>query len=101
MIIKSFDILKNSTNFLKHNFFLLYGENTGLKKDIRWSIKTAIEKNNSNVELLSLYEIDIISNEENFYNSIYSGSLFSNTKIITISNATDKIVKQLEDAVNK
>jgi len=50
---------------------------------------------------LSLYENDIIDNEENFYNSIYSGSLFSNKKIITINNGTDKIIKQVKDIVEK
>ena len=44
MIIKSYEIQKNKSNFLKYNFFLLYGENLGLKKDIRKLIKTEIEK---------------------------------------------------------
>ena len=101
MIIKSYAIQNNPSNFLKYNLFLLYGENYGLKKDIKESIKLALNKQSSNVEFLSLYEKDIIDNEENFYNSIYSGSLFGNKKIITVSNATDKIIKQIEDIVNK
>ena len=35
MIIKSYEVKKNIENFSKYNFFLLYGENVGLKKDIR------------------------------------------------------------------
>ena len=35
MIIKSYEILKNSNKFKDFNFFLLYGENEGLKKDIK------------------------------------------------------------------
>ena len=35
MIIKSYEIKKNKTNLLNNNFFLLYGENLGLKKDIK------------------------------------------------------------------
>ena len=35
MIIKSYEIKKKKSNFLKNNFFLLYGENLGLKKDIK------------------------------------------------------------------
>ena len=80
MISKSYEIQRNPSNFLKYNFFLLYGENNGLKKDIRESIKAAISQQDTNIELLSLYENDIIDNEENFYNSIYSGSLFSKKK---------------------
>ena len=84
MILKSFEIKKNQSIFLKHNFFLLYGENFGLKKDIKEFIKSQIEKNESNVEILSFYENEIINNEENFFNSILSGSLFSSKKIIII-----------------
>ena len=48
MIIKSYQVQNNKSNFLKYNFFLLYGENLGLKKDIRKLIKKVIEqKNNS------------------------------------------------------
>ena len=35
MIIKSYQVQNNKSNFIKCNFFLFYGENLGLKKDIR------------------------------------------------------------------
>ena len=101
MISKSYEIQKNPSNFLKFNVFLLYGENNGLKKDIRESIKIVVSQQDANIELLSLYENDIIDNEDNFYNSIYSGSLFSNKKIITINNGTDKIIRQVNDIFDK
>ncbi len=101
MIIKSYEIQKNLSNFLKYNFYLLYGENNGLKKEIRESIKVTIKRKDSNLELLSLYDNDIISNKENFYNSIYSGSLFSKKKIITINYGTDKIINVIKDVVDK
>ena len=101
MIIKSFEIQKNKSNFSKYNFFLLYGENQGLKKDIRKFIKTAIEQKDSNVEILSLYEDEILNNEENLYNFVYTGSLFSNKKIITIYEATDNIIKKISDIYDK
>jgi len=44
MIIKSYEIKKNKLNLLKNNFFLLYGENIGLKKDIKKFISTEIKK---------------------------------------------------------
>jgi len=101
MIIKSFEIQKNLNNLLKYNLFLLYGENEGLKKDIKKLIKTKINQNNENIEMLSFFEDEIINNDENLFNSIYSGSLFSNKKIITINNATDKIIKQVESISDK
>ena len=82
MIIKSYEVQKNTLNLPKYNFYLLYGENFGLKKDIRDIVKSAVKQKNDDIELLSLYETEIIKNEENFYNLIYSGSLFSSKKII-------------------
>jgi len=97
MIIKSYEVQKNKLNLSKYNFFLLYGENFGLKKDIKDIIKIAVKQKNDDLELLSMYENEILDNEESFYNSIYSGSLFSNKKIITIFDATDKIIKKIDD----
>ena len=101
MIIKSYEVQKNKSNFSKYNFFLLYGENLGLKKDIRKFIKTAIEQKSNNVEILFLYESEILNNEENFYNSIYTGSLFNSKKIITIYEATDNIIKKISNIYDK
>ena len=97
MIIKSYEVKKNTQNFLKYNLCLLYGENFGLKKDIREFIKITIKQKDDNVEILSLYEDEILNDDENFYNLIYSGSLFSNKKIVTIHEASDKIVKKIND----
>ena len=94
MIIKSYEVQKNKSNLSKYNFFLLYGENLGLKKDIRKVIKTEIEQESNNAEIIFLYEDEILDNEENFYNFIYSGSLFSKKKIITILEVTDKLIKK-------
>jgi len=101
VIVKSYEILKKTSNYLNYNLFLLYGENLGLKKDIKESIKKSLNEKNSNMEVLSFYENDITGDEEIFYNSIFSGSLFSDKKIISISNGTDKLIKQLEDVVEK
>ena len=101
MIIKSYEIQNNLTNFLKYKLFLLYGENNGLRKDIKESIRKAVDQKGTTTELLSLYENDIIDNKENFYNSIYSGSLFSDKKIITINSGTDNILNLIKDTVDK
>ena len=101
MIIKSYEVQKNKSNLSKYNFFLLYGENLGLKKDIRKFIKTGIEQGSNNAEILFLYEDEILDDEENYYNLIYTGSLFSNKKIITIHEATDKIIKKISDIYDK
>jgi len=101
MIIKSYEIQRKKLILTNYNFFLLYGENIGLKKDICEFIKTTTNQNNEKIENLNLQEKDILEDREGFYNSIYSGSLFSKKKIIIISNSTDKIISQLEDIINK
>ena len=101
MIIKSYQIQKNKSDFLKYNFFLFYGENVGLKKDIRKLIKNEIEQKNKNTETLFFYENEILENDENFYNSVYSGSLFGDRKIITIYEATDKTMSKISDIFEK
>tara|TARA_B100000427_G_scaffold136336_1_gene113372 strand:+ start:273 stop:1292 length:1020 start_codon:yes stop_codon:yes gene_type:complete len=96
MIIKSYEIQKNFNKFIKYNLVLLYGENEGLKKDIKENIKKILNKDDNTLETLSFYENNINENEENFFNTLLSGSLFSNKKIVIINNATDKIVDKLE-----
>ena len=97
MISKSYEIEKKIPDLSKHNLLLLYGENIGLKKDIRSKIKIDLNTKEQDIEILSFYENEIIGNEDDFYNSIYSGSLFSNKKMITINNGSDKILKLIED----
>jgi len=97
VIIKSYEIKKNKSNFTKNNLFLLYGENLGLKKDIKNFITSEIKQKDSSVEIVTLYENEIINNEEILFNLIFSGSLFSKKKIITINEATDKIIKKIND----
>ena len=101
MIVKSYEIQKKRIDILKYNLFLVYGENIGLKKDIKKKIQFEIKQKNTNIEISSLYESDILEDTNNFYNAIYSGSLFGNTKIITLNNATDKTTRLVEDVTQK
>ena len=101
MIIKSYEIEKKISNLIKLNSILLYGENNGLKKDIREIIIRNFKKEKDGIEFLSFYEDEILQNEESLHHAVFSGSLFSNKKIITINNATDKIMQQIEEIINK
>ena len=101
MILKSYELKKNTKDLIKNNFFLIYGENEGLKKDIKEIILSNLKNEEKNIEILIFYEKEIIDNKENFYNSIYSGSLFSNRKLIVLHNGTDKILNQIEDITTK
>ena len=101
MIIKSYEIQNKPLYFSKYKIFLLYGENNGLKKDIKELIKKNIDKKNTNIEFLSFQESEILDNEENLYNNIYSGSLFGSKKIVTIANGSNKILKHIKDISEK
>ena len=101
MILKSYEISKIKSLLNEKKIILLYGENYGLKKEIQESIKLAVNKKNIKLDELNLYENEIIKNDENFYDLIYSGSLFSNFKIISIQNASDKITSHIENIEKK
>ena len=101
MILKSYEIQKSKANLLKYNFILMYGENLGLKKDIKEIIKKEIQNVSSDLEIASLYQDEMLENKQNFYDLIYSGSLFGTKKIITIHKATDKIFNEISDIYKK
>ncbi len=93
MIIKSYEI--NKINKDKTNFYLFYGKNNGLKKDLTEYVMKE-EKNIINYE-----EKEILENTELFIENILSGSLFESKKSIIIKRASDKIFKIIENLINR
>jgi len=93
MIIKSFEVRKINNN--KSNIILIFGENEGLKN----SISETLVKNKSNV--LKYEEKEILDNKNQFIESIYTKSLFEEKKIVIIKRATDKILKTIEEILEK
>ena len=93
MIIKSFEIRKINQN--KSNIILIYGENEGLKNNIlEYLIK---DKDNT----FKYEEKEILDNNNEFIESIFSKSLFENKKNVIIKRATDKILKTVEEILEK
>ena len=93
MIIKTFEI--NKKKFDKQNFFLIYGENEGQKKEIIENLKKNL---NGNIE--SYDEAQILNNTEVFYTKIFNQSFFENEKIVIINRCSEKlyeIVKNLKE----
>ena len=95
MIIKSFEL--NKIDFKKNNFFLFYGENEGLKKEI---IENNF-KNNYPKKTFYYDESEILNNKSNFFEEILSKSFFENEKLIIISRSTDKITSIIEEILEK
>ena len=95
MIVKTYQLEKDKIN--KSNFYLLYGENEGLKNQIINDFLTVDFKDNIN----KYDEVEIISNFDNFITQISHKSFFEEKKIIIISRVSDKIYKYFEDIINR
>ena len=93
MIIRSYEINKINKDIT--NFYLFYGKNNGLKKELTKNVLKE-EKNIINYE-----EKEILDNTELFIENILSGSLFENKKVIIIKRASDKIFKIIENLINR
>ena len=93
MIIKSYE--KEKINLEYNQFILFYGKNDGLKNE---AIKRLIKEKKT----VSYYEEkEILDNQDNFFESILTKSLFENEKIIIIKRATDKTLKIIEELADK
>ena len=95
MIVKHYQVEKLKLN--EYNFFLLYGKNEGLQKEI-------IEKKfvyDFEGEVINYDESDILKHNEIIIEEILNESLFSNEKILIISRVTDKLLKVIEELIEK
>jgi DNA polymerase-3 subunit delta len=95
MIIKSFELEK--IDLKNRRFFLLYGENQGLRKEI---IEKKFKKKYSD-NIYNYEENIILNNEGEFFNNILSKSFFESEKLIIINRATDKIKNIIEEIIEK
>jgi DNA polymerase III subunit delta len=95
MIIKQYEIDK--IDLKKNSFFLLYGENQGLKNEI---IENKFKKNY--LKKTYIYEeSEILNNKNNFFESITTQSFFESEKLIIINRASDKIANLIEEVIEK
>ena len=95
MIIKSYDLKNNLKKDV--NIYLLYGQNTDLIDEI---INKDIKKSFSN-NFYNYEETEILSDIDNFKESIFNKSFFEKEKLIIINRATDKILDLIKDIVEK
>ena len=99
MLIKSYEILKKDLNFL--NSFLIYVENTGLKQDIIKSVIGLKEKKSIKYKQFKFEEEEIIKNQNDFFNLIFSGSLFDKKKVIFVNRTTDRLFNLISEISKK
>ena len=94
MIIKTFEVTKKK--FDKQNFFLVYGENDGLKREVIQNLKKYLNGNTENYD-----EAQILVNKEFFYEKIFNQSLFEKEKIIIINRCSEKFYEVIENILEK
>ena len=95
MIIKAYEHQKIKK--LNNKIFLFYGENDGYKNQV---IKDVfIDNFKGNIERFD--EVEILSNLENFILSLRNKSFFSELKLILIARVTEKIIKLIDELLNK
>ena len=97
MIFKSYLIEKNINLLDNCIVTLFYGENIGLKDDI----KNAIKKHLNNHEYVSFEQEEIIKNINLFNEQVQNTSLFSEKKLIFLNEITDKLENTILDFLKK
>ena len=96
MIYKSY-LVEQNLKILKNKIVLIYGENLGLKNDLKKQILNNIDK------VLTFNQEDILVNQDNFLSDLFNISLFDDKKIYFINQISDKflnIVQQLENKLD-
>ncbi len=95
MIIKSFEIEKIKSK--KNNLTLIYGTNQGYKNQvIKELFKELFEG-----ETLRFDENDILNNHEEIISNLMNKSLFDEGKLIIVSRASDKILKFINEILER
>ena len=94
MIVKYYEI--NKTDLSKFNYFLIYGKNEGLKKEI---INKKILKKIEG-EIIKYDDNEFINNYDEILSNVLNKSLFVEKKIIIIYRVGERIFKYIEDITN-
>ena len=95
MILKYFEF--NKLNFEKNKLILVYGANDGLKNEF---INSFLSKLNIQ-KTIKFDEKEILTNNQIFFDEVLSKSFFDDKKIIQVNRSTDKLLKVLENVINK
>lgn len=90
MILKTFELDKKSIS--KFKFFLIYGENEGLKREI---INKIVSHNKG--KQIEFEETQILKNKSDFFNEIANNSLFEKERIFLLERCTNKMSEIILD----
>ena len=96
MILKSYIVEQNLDILKNYQATLIYGENNGIKNDI----KDKIKNQNKDCEIINYFEGDILTNDF-LYENIVNESLFTKQKVIFIHESSDKIFDKVLECLQK
>ena len=96
MIYKSY-LVEENINLINEKITLFYGENLGLKEDLKRSIKLK----NKNSQIININQENILKDIDRFFSEIYNLSLFETEKKIFIDQVNDKIFNIIKEIENK
>ncbi len=95
MIVRQRDLSKNLNSNIC--YYLLYGPNSGLiEETVNEVLKPNFTKN-----ILNYDESEIITNIDEFEESILNNSFFDNKKLIIINRGSDKILNIIKNLISK
>ncbi len=97
MILKSYIVEQNVDVLKNYQATLIYGQNNGIKNDIKKKLKDK----NENAEIIVFFEDEVLKNKDILYKNIINESLFNKEKIIFIQEASDKIYKEIFESLEK
>ena len=81
MIFKSYIVERNIQCLSGYKIFLFYGENEGLKRDLKKNLRV----DNKDSEILNLFQDEIIKNKKILISEIINKSLFGKKKVFFIN----------------
>ena len=97
MILKSYIIEKNISELTKYRSALLYGENDGIKDEVKAKLKLL----HKDSEIINIFQDEIIKDKNCLFDNAFNSSLFNEKKIIFIQEASDKILKEISEVLEK
>ena len=93
MLYKSYQIESDVSTLQNYQISLFYGENEGLKNDIKNQIKIK----NKHINSLNFFQDEIINKPSLVIDEISNSSLFEDKKIIFINNISDKMTSHIQE----
>jgi len=97
MILKSYIVEQDVGVLKKYQATLIYGENNGIKDDI----KRIVKKEKKTEEIINFFEQDVLKDKKILQHNLSNDSLFSEKKIIFIHETSDKIFDQIKECLEK